>query len=287
MISQLSSRFLLTPFHGTVHSVENEHGIAETTDGRTWTLYVSHEDIIAHTGLSEVRYGSWCKETGFTHSRVTGGNRSNLIDDLGQGLLTELLRHADKIPFPANDIYQCWLLDEKNQQPLALLESSADQDATINACTPVWRPAQSAFNEFSSGDGDARALTELVNNKAGKSPGSQWFNCKELANDFLPPLLISQSWDDAKESSLVEAFIDWLSPWLLQIDSLDVALRNRLEQCAWQRPLEVERVHALFPEILDRKGLKVARVKAQIIGNSNQSEYHEPFTEESDEYHPI
>jgi hypothetical protein len=287
MVSKLSSRFLLTPFHGTVHSVETDHGIAETTDGKTWTLYVSHENIVAHTGLSEVRYGSWSRDTGFIHSRVTGGNRSNLIDGLGQSLLDELMRHADEIPFSANDIYQCWLLDEKDQQPLALLESSTDPDAVMNPCTPVWRPAQSAFNEFTSGYGDAQALTEQVRKKAGKSPKTQWYNCEALANDFLPPLLISQAWEDERESSLVEAFIDWLSPWLLQIKLSDVILRNRLEQCAWQRPLEVERVYALFPEIIDRKGLKVARVKAQLMGDSSQKKYHEPFTEKSDDYHPI
>jgi hypothetical protein len=122
---------------------------------------------------------------------------------------------------------------------------------------------------------------------AGKSPKSQWYNCEQPANDFLPPLLLSQAWDDERESALVEAFIDWLSPWLLQINLLDVQLRNRLEQCAWQRPLEVERVHALFPEIIDRKGFKIARVKAQLMGNSNQNKYHEPFTEKSDDYYPI
>jgi hypothetical protein len=287
MIPQLNSKFLLTPFHGTLHSITTDHGVAETTDGKTWTLYVSHDDIVAHTGLSEVRYGSWCKEKGFTHSRVTGANKSNLIDELGEDLLEKLQSHADKIPFPANDIYQCWLLDEKNQQPLVLLESSTDSDTTMYPCTPIWRPAQSAFTDFTSSYGDARTLTEIINNKAGKSPQSQWFNCELLANEFLPPFLIRQTWDNAEESALVEAFIEWLAPWLLQIGSLDLRQRNRLEQCAWQRPLEVDRIHTLLPDIIDRKGFNVARVKAQLMERTSDNKYYEPFTESSDDYHPI
>ena len=62
---------ILSPFHGTLHTISVEHGDAETTDGVHWVLYVAHDKIVAHTGLSEVRYGTWQAGTTAWTTQVT------------------------------------------------------------------------------------------------------------------------------------------------------------------------------------------------------------------------
>ena len=61
------SQRLFRPFHGVMRTISIEHGDAETTDGVSWILYVNHEDIVSHTGMSEVRYGSWSHEDGLSY----------------------------------------------------------------------------------------------------------------------------------------------------------------------------------------------------------------------------
>ncbi len=120
------SRRLLAPFHGMLQVVEVHGGAAETSDGRQWKLYVADEAIVSHTGLSEIQYGSWTANCGRARARVRGTCCSNLIEETGERLITALESHAARVPFPARDFHELWLLDAGGGMPLARPETAVD-----------------------------------------------------------------------------------------------------------------------------------------------------------------
>lgn len=283
-----SSR-ILSPFHGTLHVVSVEHGDAETTDGAHWVLYVAHEQIIAHTGLSEVRYGTWQAGTGLKRAAVRGTARGDLIEQVGACLVDALEHNAHRIPFPLADCHECWLLEARTRQPLALLASAEVYGDRKLQGQARWYPGPPSVNQFRSEHGDASRLATLVNGAAGAPPSLLWVKRSpsrdgytddgiRLPREFFPELLVREHWNRPDDDALVRDFFAWQAPWLLQLPNLAVSTRRRLEQTAWARPRETDRAHRLFAQLLDSEGLTVARVKARLMQDGPAREQHpEPF----------
>jgi hypothetical protein len=281
------SRRLLSPFHGVQQVLTVEGGIAETMDGWCWKLYVANEDIVSHTGLSEVVYGSWCAQQGLSRSRIRGTAPSSMIETIGEYLVTVLETQAAHIPFSARDYFELWLLD-KHTRPLALLESALPDDSRLENDRPAWHPGGQTNHDFSSAFGNAADVSHAVNRAAGKRPRAVWIERnpqgggttqygEAYPSNAFPPLLIQQEWEDRDVNKLVADFIDWQAPWLLQLP-LSAQTRIKLEQAAWRRPLETNRVYRLLPRILDRRGLTAARVKARFLHNKPPTrQVNEPF----------
>ena len=100
---------------------------------------------------------------------------------------------------------------------------------------------------------------------------------RDFTCDDFPPLLLQQDWPTRDQRRLVADYLAWQAPWLLQLE-LEVTLRKRLEQAAWQRPRETGRVYRLFPVICDDAGLTVARVKARMLQEDPRAKAsNEPF----------
>jgi len=276
MAARCHSSRILSPFHGTLHVVSVEHGDAETTDGVHWVLYVAHEKIVAHTGLSEIRYGTWQAGLGLKRAAVRGSARGDLIEQVGARLVDALERHAHRVPFRLADRHECWLLETHTDRPLALLASVqafADRKPQEQA---RWSPGQASVNPFSSAHGDPRRLATLVNSAAGSPARLMWVERSQsgdgytddgarLPRDLFPELLLREQWQREEDAALVQDFIAWQAPWLLQLPDLTLSTRRRLEQAAWTRARETDRVHRLFTGLLDRQGLTVARVKARLM----------------------
>jgi hypothetical protein len=278
---------ILCPFHGMLQVLALRGGIAESTDGYHWKLYVADERIISHTGLSEVRYGSWNQRDGCTRSKVRGTAPSNLIEETGIRLVQALETCAQQVPFPPADVYEFWLLDERDQ-PLALLESAIDKPDQATTGIPHWSPGAAAKREFSSQYGDARSLTEMLQREAGRRPKGRWFkrtptqpdsnngDCPHAVGVF-PKLFIRTDWPDPERSALVQDFLTWQAPWLLQLHHLDLATRKQLEQAAWQRPGETSKVFRLFPLIIDQHSLTTTRIKSRFLDGHANPVPPEPF----------
>jgi hypothetical protein len=282
------SRRLLSPFHGVQQVVSVPGGIAESMDGHNWQLYVADERIVSHTGLSEVRYGDWNPNQGRQRSKIRGTLPSGLIEAIGGWLIQVLERMATKVPFPSADRFECWLLEAENRCPLALLESALEGDTLGPADAPTWYPGGSAGRGFHSPAGSIDDLTRLIRQAAGNRPTALWVertatgdgigtDGRTFARDNFPPLLLRNDWPNREQRRLVADYLAWQAPWLLQLE-LDITLRRRLEQAAWQRPRETGRVYRLFPVICDDKGLTVTRVKARMLREAPQArQSREPF----------
>lgn len=264
-------------------------GEAETTDGFQWILYVMDERIVTHTGLSEVRYGTWNPEQGLTRSRVRGTARDVLIEEAGERLVEALESCAGSVPFAPADRHECWLLAGDDRRPLVLLETALDRAGRSIVDQPRWRPGTAELNEFRSAWGDVRRLADMVADMAGERPRGLW--CKRQADgtrltdagdrlpaEAFPALMFCETWPVREARLLVQDFLAWQAPWLLQLPHLARPTRRRLEAAAWQRPVVAARCWRLFPELLDAAGLKVARVKAMLAGGATtHSEPVEPF----------
>ncbi|MCU7828838.1 MAG: hypothetical protein KZQ85_07190 [Candidatus Thiodiazotropha sp. (ex Myrtea sp. 'scaly one' KF741663)] len=269
------SRRLLSPFHGAQQVLSIPGGIAESLDGHVWKLYVADERIVSHTGLSEVRYGDWNSREGRQRSRIRGTSSSELIETVGEQLIQALECHAHQVPFPAVDLFECWLLDGENRRPLALLNSTLRDHALSAVDSPAWHPGGASGRGFHSEAGETSDLAALIRQTAGKVPSACWYKREKsgcgidaegtrIPAEIFPPLLLQSAWSTPEQQRMVSDYLDWQAPWLLQLE-LDTVLRKQLEKAAWKRPLETSRVYRLFPKVFDAKGLTVTRVKARML----------------------
>ena len=272
---------LLNPFHGVMQVIAIEHAEAESTDGINWILYVSHEDIVSHTGMSEIRYGSWNQQDGLQLSMVRGTETSNIIDSVGEKIAAAVEEYADTIPFPLNDRYECWLLSEDDEL-LALLDTVDSPDKKQSFDQTTWHPGAKAFEDFYCDSGDATRLKQLINQRAGDRSRTLWLERKKtefgysgdakkdngevIAAADIPQRLLQEDWPTTEDTRLVADYLAWLAPWLLQLDNYDDDTRRALEKQAWQRPMLCARQYHLFAKVLDRKQLKVVRVQARLMG---------------------
>ena len=271
------SRRRLSPFHGTLQVVSVEGGEAESDDGRHWTLYVAHESIVSHTGLSEVRYGTWNATDGRERSRVRGTAPSRLIEEAGDRLVSALEQCANQVPFPPADHQELWMLDDDGA-PLALLESTLEKASRGVAEDPVWISGTGPSKSSNEGPVDMKALAQQVRKRAGCRPQAIWVKRDAhgrgrrddgnlIGPQIFPDLLLPAEWNDATATWRIQAYYAWQAPWLLQLHGLPRDTRRWLEQAAWRRPEEVAKGFRLYPEILDAEGLTAARVRARLMGD--------------------
>lgn len=288
------ARRRLRPFHGTVQTVAVSfadhagHGEAETADGRTWNLYVGHPELVAHTGLSEVRFGTWHAGERVKRAAVRGTARSGLIEDIGAQLIAALAAHADAVPFALQDRHECWLLD-RDAHPLALIDAVINPDERSPWERPRWHPGSAAEAGFHTAAGGVAELVAQVAALAGPPPRAVWIERRDdgggtdergrvLSAEAFPPALLRADWVRDEHTALAQAFLAWQAPWLLQLSGFDDAARACLETAAWQRPQEVARAYRLYPRVLDPEALQIARVQARLMGeDDDRGMYQEPF----------
>ena len=275
------SQRLIGPFNGVMQVISIEHGDAESSDGVNWILYVKHDDIVSHPGMSEVRYGSWSLYDGLKLSMVRGTETNNIIDRVGEALVKAVENNAATATFPLNDNFECWLLTE-DKKPLVLIDSVSCEDDKQAISSISWHPGVSAYKEFHSEYGDAEKLRTLINARAGSRTQTVWVQRAQSDNgcsgdgitadgnvisaEVFPKRLLLEVWEDDSDKALVKDYLEWQAPWLLQLDHYNDDVRHTIELQAWLRPVLCAQQFRLFPKVLDEKQLKVTRVQARLMG---------------------
>jgi hypothetical protein len=285
MLVDCFARRILAPFQGVLQVVRVGSGEAESTDGLNWVLYAAHPDILAHSGLSEVRFGTWTRDAGLRRAMVRGTANGRLVEQIGEALVASLGECAPEVPFTLRDHHECWLLDAETGAPLVLLDSRLPGEPMPPPETPRWLPGQAARHGFAG----LAELEDLLQRRAGPRPRAAWFtrhpdgsaagpeNGRLPAGDF-PRLLLTTHWPSARGRRLAEGMIAWWAPALLQLQHLDDCERAALEQAAVNRAGTLERLVRLYPRIIDPVPLRAARVKARLLaGGVGTAHYTEPF----------
>lgn len=285
MIVECFARRIMAPFQGVLQVIRVGAGEAESTDGRHWILYAAHPDILAHSGLSEVRFGTWSLKHGLRRAMVRGTAAGDLVEQIGQPLIGALEAFSSQTPFPLKDRLEYWLLDADSAEPVVLVDSLLDDEAIPPAELPRWLPGQAARTEFAA----LGELEQMLDHRVGRRPQASWFrrdaqgggqgpDGSRFPPAHFPRFMLTRRWPRRRQRRLAEAFIDWWAPALLQLHHLDDAERERLETAAARRAATLARLFRLYPKTLDKRLIKVARVQARLQASQQRTaHYEEPF----------
>ncbi|MEO1767092.1 hypothetical protein [Thiobacter aerophilum] len=292
---------LLNPFRGAMHTIRYEAAEAVTLDGVHWDIYVANDSLLegldasCHPQITDIRFGAWSVERGLKRGPIYPSEDFLRMEEMGAIVYQYLTQVHRRVPFPFRDRHEFWLLDEAHQ-PLALLHSVVEPGDMNLDVELEWRPGFLARERFRSdalagaGDSAAEHLARHVNARAGAHPAGQWFRReadgsgtglahtdgvgavagRRLPPEAFPPLLLAVDWMDGDHRRLAADFQAWQAPWLLALPDLDRALRAELERQARQQATLVERLHRLYPEVVDRKMLNAALVEAILCRNQGE-----------------
>lgn len=294
------SQRILNPFRGVMNVISIGGADAVTIDGKNWVLYI-HDDFDCPTDdpeeffevdLPDIRYGEWSRENGLRRAPLIATYHYEAIQAIGRVLLEAVEKYADDIPFAFQDHYELWLLEADTHEPLALLDSVCRQNEIYSPTSLRWEAGYRCRDQFNSDvelfypdvNTHAELLNKIINQRAGKKPHAQWFyrdemhngiglhglnigahlHGRQLSSRMFPKMLVNRQWEKQEESSLITAFLDWLSPYLLLLDFLRDPQREELEQVAKQHALLVDRLYPFYPKIIDQKSINTARVEAML-----------------------
>lgn len=276
----------MLPFVGVVQIAEMGQARALSLDGDYWSIqYKLPVDPRQQKQRQAPRPGS-------SYTRIVGYNYAG-VGTVRQGRIEHQPVHpaldldevrsasnhlfeavtAARLPFEALDHYEYWLLDARDETPLALLHTSEDGHApALTPPLPEWHPMPAAELKVQPPEAAKSVyvppvnhrLESLVAERAGTKPRAVWFARKEPSSDEFPPCLIREDWQEEQQQILCDLYIRRLAPRLLMIHGLPPAVRHRLEQAAREHVFEVERFHRLYPEVVDHRLLTAARVEARM-----------------------
>ena len=299
------SERILNPFRGVMNVIALNDAEAVTTDGVNWSLYIrDHFDIeadpeeFAQIDNPHIRYGTWSEESGLVRAPVLPCYHYLEIQHKGERLLEVVRHYANDVPFEFRDYYELWLLEKDTRQPLALIDSvCCDRDIYDNDLLS-WRAGNLCRSQFKSDVSPlsedtkthADLLNKLINSRAGKRASAQWFlreengygyglkgiNLdedligREMSPRLFPRMFVEEHWENKADARLVSDFIKWMSPWLLLLDFLKDPQRESLEQAARRHALLVDKLHVLYPKIVEEKHIKAARVEAMLRKTQQQ-----------------
>lgn len=287
MIVECFARRIMAPFQGVLQVIRVGDGEAESTDGINWVLYAAHPDILAHSGLSEVRFGTWTREGGLRRAMVRGTAAGDLIERIGEPLVGALEAFGAQTPFPLQDRREYWLLDAQTGEPLVLIDSRLVDEPVPPAELPRWLPGKAARDEFVA----LAELEQQVAQRAGRRPRAVWFERDANGDasgprgnrypaELFPRFLLTTRWPGPgpRQRRIAEAFIEWWAPALLQLHHLSDSERGRLERAAARRATAIARLFRLYPKTIDECLIRVARVQARMqVSHDAPAHYEEPF----------
>lgn len=261
MITPYSQK-LGPPFSGQVQIVESPTYRAMTLDGQDWEIqYVNRAHIrVAKVSAAELTSQSY---------------KTELLTADADPHLSELLDYLVDIelPFGARDHFEYWVLDQHEQQPLAMMFScsSAEQMQKFPSY-PDWTALPDSVMPINKTQHEIDAkmapvnyrLERLVAERAGINKKAAWFDRREHDSTLFPPFLVRADWPDSDQSGLYSRYLQRQAPRLLMLQGLTRAQRIELEGYCKPHAVEVARFHRLYPEIIDQEQLKALLVQARI-----------------------
>ncbi len=310
MTFECYSQRLLNPFRGCINCIRYRSAEAVTADGAHWDIYVSNEGLLDgleaqhRPQISDIRFGSWSAARGLKRGPMYPSGDFRRMERLGQIVFEHLLKMHEQVPFPFLDSHELWLLD-RQQQPLALLDSALSGEEIRRDQSLQWIPGQDCRRSFSTRAAHkleldkrpgavADYLTHYVNSLTTQQPSAQLFRrlpdgrgfgrggididpglaTRTLPASAFPARLLTSRGHDALHTQLIEDFIRWQAPWQLLL-AMDVQQRGLFEEHARVQPQKVASQYRLYPEIVRTDIIDAARVEARLratLPQQNQPE---------------
>ncbi len=274
---QTYSQKILHPYAGQVQIAESERARALTMDGNYWEIQFLRglkSGEKKQSGLDVPH--SYVRVAKIKHSEIEKiALPAFLHDSEIDERIVELANFIAgvELPFPAMDQYEYWLLDKVDESPLALIFSccEAEQMDTFPD-RPEWVALPAAVMKIDKTDEEEKSgeppvnyrLERLVAERAGQRPKAAWFKREEGDADRFPSLIVTEDWEEERDSQLCDRYITRQAPRLLMLHGLTHAERLRLEQAARKYALEVGRFYPLYPEVADEKLMKSILVEERL-----------------------
>lgn len=282
---------LNNPFQGVLQVVANERVRALSFDGFHWELQLQCDlhrmkPTFAHTlpRFQFARIGRWAAQEGFKPYPLDPALRGAEVEAYCRPVIAALAQV--RAPLPQDDHYEWWLLDEREQQPLALL-ASCRHEAEMPALTttrPCWYALNASQLPIAYTDEEMQRglppvnyrLEVLVKQRAGQNPQARWFvrhadGSRQayqqeglFAAHLFPELLLREDWDNANAQTLCARYLQRLAPQLLVLQYLSHAGRDRAEQMASKHVIEMDEHFHLYPCVANPQRMTAWRVEARL-----------------------
>lgn len=274
------SKRLLSPFTGQVQIVETDRARALSLAGDRWEIQFKISFSAEELGQQvppgmEIRHNyvrvAIVRQSGIeripAHPYLDAGAVEGQVQ-----VLAEYLGDV-RLPLPAADIHEYWLLDEKDEQPLALIYSCVHAEEMPSfPHRPEWTATPASIMEVTKLPDEERhyvppvnyRLERLVNERAGRHPRARWIKRRGGLTETFPACLVREDWENEEDRRLCERYIERQAPRLLMLHGLSRSDRLRLESYARENALEVERFFRLYPEVADEKLMSAIRVEARL-----------------------
>jgi hypothetical protein len=277
----------LNPFRGVMEVIESEDGRALSCNGVVWEILVRATQGCASGNLTDndkktfYRFGMWSKDYGLMKRSDSPVDDQDYFDlsskcDVLVGYLEE---YHDQLPFPLEDNLELWLFDKDDHLPIALLSSMLPDSSLPSLDPKLWSACKGPTGNASQHRyPHAEELEMQVNQRSGNSMHTHWLRrltggegVIEGTDDSIPAeqfpvLLLDENWNDEREQQCAHEYIRWISPSLLTLQHLDRVTRERIENNLNVQAISIEHHWHLYPEIIDQKLLKAARVQSRIQG---------------------
>jgi len=275
---QAYSKRLLSPFTGQVQIVETGQVRALTLDGNNWELQYRvsfgrgpvadrQQAVKKHTYVR----AAIIRPSGIVHMPLPRYLETDAVEEQVRELAAYLEELS--VPLPPADLHEYWLLDEADEQPLALIFSCLHaEEMPLFPHRPEWTATPAAIMEIARIPEEERhyvppvnyRLEHLVNERAGRHPRARWIRRREGQAEIFPSCLVREDWESEADQRLCQRYIERQAPRLLMLHGLKHADRLRLEGYARQNPLEVERFSPLYPAVADNKLMSAICVEARL-----------------------
>jgi hypothetical protein len=275
---QAYSKRLLSPFTGQVQVVETGQARALTLDGNNWE--VQYRVSIGRGPVADQQQAvkkdnyvraAIIRPSGIEHMPLPHYVETNAV----AAQVQELAAYLEKvtIPLPPADMHEYWLLDEADEEPLALIFSCLHaEEMPMFPQRPVWTATPAAIMAVARIPEEERhyvppvnsRLQDLVNERAGKHPRARWIVRREGQAGIFPSCLVREDWESEEDRRLCQRYIERQAPRLLMLHGLKHEDRLRLEGYARQNALEVERFFPLYPAVADDKLMSAICVEARL-----------------------
>jgi hypothetical protein len=278
----------VNPFRGVMQIIESEEGRALSCNGIVWEILVraSKTDEQSENDGDEgkktyYRFGLWSLDYGLMKRSDSPVDDQDYFDLSSKCdvLIGYLRDHHEQVPFALEDDHELWLFDKDDQQPLALL-SSVLPGASLSSPEPdIWSACKGPDGTASQRRfPHADELEVQVKQRAGGGINKHWIRRlpggdgvvdvtgETVHAEQFPVLLLDESWKSKQEQQCAGDYIRWISPSLLTLQHLDRATRERIENNLNVQAISIEHHWHLYPEVIDHKLLKAARVQSRIEG---------------------
>jgi hypothetical protein len=187
-----------------------------------------------------------------------------------------------RLPFEAADRYEYWLLDPKDNSPLALIFSCVDASEMASfpkltdwaALPAAVMPIETSEAERSRSYGPVNyRLERCVAERAGSKPRARWFTRRYHESEDFPPFLVREDWENAEHQELCQRYLHRQAPRLLMLHGVGWEERRRMELAAKSNALDVARFYPLYPEIADNDVMNKIRIEARLRMAAGETAY--------------